>query len=276
MATAMTYDTALEMVKSLEAADQRRLLQDLLKYLLGKTPRKGAANGGAAAGGPGGGGSWWTAATKKASAFLAPLREAKNAELAAAGKKKLPGTVAVVVLSKLKEAGKVTKGSEASPGLFPSDEELQEGFEAYLADYKPEDAKSTASKSSIVISGESKASKPKFSDLSPEEQKARRSEAAKKAAAQRKANKAAAGATGSDDDGTPAPAPKSNAVGGAGPAAAAEEPTFQKRKIGKKDYLVMDIGSLTHVCDLEENWLGVLKGTKIVKEGYESPFEGDD
>jgi hypothetical protein len=267
----MTYDTALEMVKSLEAADQRRLLQDLLKHLLGKAPRKGAAKGGAA-GGPGGGGSWWTAATKKASAVLAPLRDAKNAELAAAGKKKLPGTVAVVILSKLKEAGKVTK-----EGAFPTDDELTEGFEAYVEDYEPEDAaKSTASKSSKA-SSDSKVSKSKFSELSPEEQKARRSEAAKKAAAARKANKAAKEAEAdSSDEAAPAPAGKSTAVGGAGPAVAAEEPTFKERMIGKRKCLVMHIGSLTHVCDMEQNWLGVLKGTKVVKEGFSSPFEGDD
>jgi hypothetical protein len=266
MAAPAPYDTALETVKSLEAADQRRLLQDLLKHLLGKTPRKGAAAKGGAAGGAGGGGSWWTAATKKASTVLAPLREAKNAELSAAGKKKLPGTVAVVVLSKLKADGKVTK-----EGAFPTQLELQEGFSAYVEDYEPEDAKSTASAGSKA-SGASKG--PKFSDLSPEEQKARRSEAAKKAAAQRKANKAAkeaAGAAGSDSEGEDG-APAAAAAG----AAAAEEPTFQKRKIGKKEYLVMEIGPLTHVCDLEENWIGVLKGTKIVKEGYSSPFEGDD
>ena len=269
MAAPAPYDTALEMVKSLEAADQRRLLQDLLKHLLGKTPRKGVAAKDGAAAGPGGGGSWWTAATKKASTALAPLRDAKNEELAAAGKKKLPGTVAVVILSKLKEAGKVTK-----EGAFPTDEELQEAFEAYVEDFEPEDAKSAASAGSKA-SGASKG--PKFSDLSPEEQKARRSEAAKKAAAQRKANKAAKEAGSDGEDG--APAAKSSAAGPGGPAAAAaaeEEPTFKKRTIGKKEYLVMEIGPLTHVCDLEQNWVGVLKGTKIVKDGFSSPFEGDD
>ena len=257
---------------ALDGSDQRRLLQDLLKHLLGKTPRKGAAKGGAA-GGPGGGGSWWTAATKRASSIVAPLRDAENIKLSAAGKKKLPGTVAVVILSKLKEAGKVTKGSEASPGLFPTDDELKDAFEAYMEDYEPEDAaKSTASKGSKASSG------PKFSELSPEEQKARRSEAAKKAAAARKANKAAKDADSSDEAApAPAPAGKSNAVGGAGPASAVdEEPTFKERMIAKRKCLVMEIGGLTHVCDMEQNWLGVLKGTKVVKTGFSSPFEGDD
>jgi hypothetical protein len=251
---------------------QDRLLQDLLKHLLGKTPRKGAAAKDGAAAGPGGGGSWWTTATKKASTALAPLRDAKNEELAAAGKKKLPGTVAVVVLSKLKAEGKVTK-----EGSFPTDKELQEAFAAYVEDYEPEDAKSTASAGSKATGGSKGL---KFSDLSPEEQKARRSEAAKKAAAQRKANKAAKEAGSDGEDGAPAPAAKSSAAGPGGPAPAAaaadEEPTFKKRTIGKKEYLVMDIGPLTHVCDLEQNWVGVLKGTKIVKDGFESPFEGDD
>jgi len=270
MAAAMTYDAALEMVKSLDSSDQKRMVQDLLKHLLGKTPRKGGSAKSGAAGGTGGSGSWWTVATKKASAVLAPLREAENAKLSAAGKKKLPGTIATTLLSKLKEAGKVTK-----EGSFPSDEELQEAFASYIEDYEPEDAKSTASKGSKASSG------PKFSELSPEEQKARRSEAAKKAAASRKANKAAKEAAGSadeDEDEDEAPAAKSNAVGG-GPADAAEaeeETTFKERTIGKRKCLVMEIGSLTHVCDMEQNWLGVLKGTKIVKEGYSSPFEGDD
>jgi hypothetical protein len=269
MAAPASYDTVLETVKSLEAADQRRLLQDLLKHLLGKTPRKGGAAKGGAAGGAGGGGSWWTAATKKASAVLAPLRDAKNAELAAAGKKKLPGTVAGVSLSTLKAEGKVTK-----EGAFPSDEELQEAFEAYVEDFEPEDAKSAASAGSKA-SGASKGLK--FSELSPEDQKARRSEAAKKAAAQRKANKVAKEAGSDGEDGAPAPAAKSSAAGPGGPAPAAdEEPTFKKRTIGKKEYLVMEIGPLTHVCDLVQNWVGVLKGTKIVKDGFESPFEGDD
>jgi hypothetical protein len=272
MAAPASYDTVLETVKSLEAADQRRLLQDLLKHLLGKTPRKGGGAKVAAAGGAGGGGSWWTAATKRASTIVAPLRDAENVKLSAAGKKKLPGTVAVVVLSKLKADGKVTK-----EGAFPTDEELQEAFAAYVEDYEPEDAKSAASAGSKATGG---SKGPKFSDLSPEEQKARRSEAAKKAAAQRKANKAAkeAGSDGEDEDG--APAAKSNAAGPGGPAPAAaaadEEPTFKKRTIGKKEYLVMEIGPLTHVCDLEQNWVGVLKGTKIVKDGFSSPFEGDD
>jgi hypothetical protein len=276
MAARTLYDTALESVMALDGSDQRRLLQDLLKHLLGKTPRKGGAAKGGAAGGTGGGGSWWTAATKKASAVLAPLRDAENLKLSAAGKKKLPGTVAVVILSKLKEAGKVTKGSEASPALFPSDEELQEAFASYMEDYEPEDAKSTASKGSKTSSG------PKFSELSPEEQKARRSEAAKKAAAARKANKAAkeAFATGDDEPlgATPAmmAAIAAASVGPADAAEAEEEPAFKERTIGKKKCLVMEIGTLTHVCDMEQNWLGVLKGTKIVKEGYSSPFEGDD
>ena len=262
MAAPASLESALESVLALDGSDQRQLLQNLLKHLLGKAPRKGGAAKRAAAGGAGGGGSWWTAATKRASTVVAPLRDAENAKLSAAGKKKLPGTVAVVVLSKLKEAGKVTK-----EGGFPSDEELHAAFATYLDSHEPEDAKSVASKGS---KGSAASKGPKFSELSPEEQKARRSAAAKAAAATRKAKKAeAAGGGGA-------------AAGGAKPAAAEsddeedEKPVYEKRKIGKSEYLVLERGGLTHVLDLDETWLGVLVGKKIVKEGYESPFAEDD
>lgn len=187
MASASIYETVLTSTMELEAPDQHRLLQDLLKHLLGKPKRakKISAEGEEARAG-----SWWTEATKRASAIMKELREAENERLVAKGKKKLPGTCTASVLKTMKDAGKLSKE------LFPTDADIRKAFAKWVKDSHEEEDASEAS------AGTKGTGKSKFAELSPEEQKAKRSEAAKKAAATRAANKAAAAgeAPGDDDE----------------------------------------------------------------------------
>jgi hypothetical protein len=250
-----SYESIFESIKALEAPEQRRLLDDLLKHLLGKPPKshKAGASEGASTG------SWWTEATKWASEILKPLREAENERLTAEGMKKLPGTCSASILSALKTAGKLSKEAR------PSEKELEEAFHAWVrTNHKAE----TASAASAGTKG---TTKTKFSDLSPEEQKAKRSEAAKKAAATRAANKAKAAG------GAPAEASDSEDEEEA-PPAPAEGPVLKPLKVGLKTYKSFVHEDITHLFsnDDAETWMGTLQGKKVVKEGYENPFEEDD
>jgi hypothetical protein len=160
-------------------------IQAKLKLLLGKPKRtRKSAEGEEAKSG-----SWWTEATKRASAVLKELREAENERLVAKSKKKLPGTCTASVLKSMKDAGKLSKE------LVPTDADLRKAFGTWVKESFVEEDASEAS------AGTKGTTKSKFSELSPEEQKAKRSEAAKKAAATRAANKAkAAGGAPADDD----------------------------------------------------------------------------
>ena len=252
---ASPYDTVLASVMALEAPLQRNLLEALLKHLLGKprkAPKAGAGEGGST-------GSWWTEATKRASEVLKPLREAENERLVGAGMKKLPGTCSASILSALKGAGKLSKEA------FPSDVELEAAFHEWVSTNHKEEAASATS------GGSKGTTKTKFSELSPEEQKAKRSAAAKKAAATRAANKAAAAggapaASDSEDEEAPAPAPAEEGI------------KLVPKKVGLKTYKSFEHEGTTHLFsnDDEETWLGVLQGKKIVKEGFENPFEEED
>ena len=251
-----SYDDMFSLIKmNLEAPEQRRILENLLKHLLGKPPkaRKAGAGEGASTG------SWWTEATKWASEILKPLREAENERLTAEGMKKLPGTCSASVLSALKTAGKLSKEAR------PSSEELAEAFHAWVRTNHKAEAASAAS------AGTKGTSKTKFSDLSPEEQKAKRSEAAKKAAATRAANKAKAAGG--------APAEASDSEDEEAPAVAAEAgPVLKPLKVGLKTYKSFVHEDVTHIYsnDDAETWMGVLQGKKIVKDGFENPFEEED
>ena len=136
--------------------------------------------------------NWWIKATVSIRAILKPHIEADNAARAEAGEGKIAGTAPTTVASMLKDAGQLGKDIE------PSEDQVLAMYEQYKAEPPaPKSSSSTASKGSSTGSA-----KTKFSDLSPEEQKARRSEAAKKAAATRAANKAAKAASEGGDSGS--------------------------------------------------------------------------
>ena len=136
--------------------------------------------------------NWWIKATVRVRAILKEHIEADNAARAEAGEAKVAGTAPTTVASMLKDGGLLNKDTE------PTEEQILAMYEQYKAEPPaPKSSASTASKGSSTGSAKSK-----FSSLSPEEQKAKRSEAAKKAAATRAANKAAKAAAEGGDSGS--------------------------------------------------------------------------
>jgi len=187
MASVSAFSTVWADVEALEPKDQRRILEDLMKLLLGKPVKTVKAKAVSTSSDGESTGSWWTDATKRASIVFKPLREEVNEVRVEAGMKKIPGTATASILKTLKDTGKLSKE------VFPSEDELKGAFHAWVS-ISPEESASATSGGSKVSKG------TKFSELSPEEQKARRSESAKKAAATRAANKAAKAVGGAESD----------------------------------------------------------------------------
>jgi len=257
----LSFEIILASAMALPPTDQRRVVEALMTSLIGKPPRAKKSTGGASSEGgasSGSGGSWWTEATKRASEVLKPLRETENTRLVEAGMKKLPGTCAASILSALKTDGKLSKE------VFPSDAELKVAFDTWVAGSHKEETASATSGGSKVSKG------TKFSELSPEEQKARRSESAKKAAATRAANKAAAAGGAKASPALPVSDSEDDE-----PPSEESPITLTAYKLGKKDYKSFIHEGVTHLYsnDDEETWLGTLQGKKIIKEGFENPLE---
>ena len=175
---------------ALDGKEQHKFLHASLKHLLGKPSRKGtrAKKGDGAAAAPAERKmNWWTAATKRAMPILKPILEDVNEDLVSGGFKKHRISCVTQFLGSLKEKG------ELSAEVFPADEVLDARFKSFLA------AATTADSGSAASGGSGGSGKSKFSELTPDEQKARRSEAAKKAAATRAAKKAASAAGTGDE-----------------------------------------------------------------------------
>lgn len=160
--------------------------------------------------------TWWIKATQHVREVLKAQIEADNASLVAEGGKKQAGTVPVRVASMLKAAGKL------SDEAMPEDDEIFEAYEEFKMN-PPEpkmpalrEAAAAKKAGSVSSSTGSKASsKPKFAELSEEEQTAARKARAIKAAATRAANKAAKEASAEEEASASeaeAPAPKAKVI----------------------------------------------------------------
>ena len=198
MASPASFDDVWAGFMALDGKEQHKFMHASLKHLLGKPPRA-AKKGGAAAGGAAPAErktNWWTEATKKAMPLLKPVLDETNERLVAEGTKKYRISCVTQFLGGLKEKG------ELSAELFPSESVLTARFKSFLVEYGKTHgaaAAAAADSGSAASGGSGGSGKSKFSELSPDEQKARRSEAAKKAAATRAAKKAAAAAGEGDE-----------------------------------------------------------------------------
>ena len=181
---APTAETVFAEAEKLSVEERLKLVNLLTASMLGASaaiaaiPKAAVGKASAkAADAPKREGNWWVKATQHVRGLLA---DAIKADKEAGGKPS--GTAPIVVSSMLKEAGQL------SADKLPSAEEVLAMYEEYKVNPPaPKSASgSVASKGSATGSA-----KTKFSDLSEEDKKARRSEAAKKAAITRAANKAA-------------------------------------------------------------------------------------
>jgi hypothetical protein len=195
MATEMSNEQLVSAIVAKPVEDRRSIMAALMEALVlgGPVAMPAVGKGGRATAkdpsAPKREANWWIKATVNIRSMLKAHIEADNAARAEAGEAKIAGTAPTTIASMLREAGQLGKDRE------PTEEEVLAMYDQYKADPPaPKSGGSTASKGSSTGSA-----KTKFSTLSPEEQKAKRSEAAKKAAATRAANKAAkaAGDSGS-------------------------------------------------------------------------------
>lgn len=194
---APTAETVFAEAEKLPVEERLKLVNLLTASMLGASaavaaiPKAAVGKASAkAADGPKREANWWLKGTMHVRGLLADAIKADKA----AGIK-VSGTAPVVVSSMLKEAGQL------SAEVQPSAEEALAMYEEYKANPPaPKSASgSVASKGSATGSA-----KTKYSELTDEEKKAKRSEAAVRAAATRKANKEAKAAAG----GAAAVAPK--------------------------------------------------------------------
>jgi len=180
---AATIQKTLDLIASWSVEDQLSLMHSISGRLLGHGAAIGTVSKSKASkaakdpDAPKRESNWWIKATQHVRAQLA--------ETIAADKEagvKVDGKAPIRVASMLKDAG------EMSAEHLPTQEEIVAMYEKFKADPPP----TKSSSASVASKGSGTSSKKsKFSELSEEEQKARRSEAAKKAAATRAANKAA-------------------------------------------------------------------------------------
>jgi hypothetical protein len=187
MATEMSNEQLVSAIVAKPVEDRRSIMAALMEALVlgGPVAMPAVGKGGRATAkdpsAPKREANWWIKATVNIRSMLKAHIEADNAARAEAGEAKIAGTAPTTIASMLREAGQLGKDTE------PTEEEVLAMYEQYKAEPPaPKSGGSTASKGSSTGSA-----KTKFSSLSPEEQKAKRSEAAKKAAATRAANKAA-------------------------------------------------------------------------------------